>query len=216
MKNSYITNNSMNFKKLFCYISATLLFATLAPPAIGYAQTSTFKYSNEGLKKGNIESQFQHLNYISRTQDPYKLIRKENLDIIKKNVQDSIAVLSKEIGSLKSASGNVVANTKVLKDSLAQVTQDLQQERAKTDSISFLGIAFSKSSYHMLVWSLIIVFGLLFLIMLASFRKAKVDAVDHKKTVEQVQDELQTLRKKSIENEQKLRRQLQDELNKRL
>ncbi|WP_270088497.1 hypothetical protein [Sphingobacterium sp. SYP-B4668] len=206
----------MNFKKLFCYISTILLTIISVMPTSGFAQTGTFKYSNEGLKKGTIESQFQHLNYISRTQPPYKLIRSENLDIIRQNIRDSITVLTKEIATLKSSSSNVAANTKALQDSLGNVAQELQQEQAKTDSISFLGIPFSKSTYHMLVWTLIIVFGLLFLIMLASFRKAKVDTVEHKKTAEQVQDELQTLRKKSIENEQKLRRQLQDELNKRL
>ncbi|MGJ1432673.1 hypothetical protein [Sphingobacterium sp. UBA5789] len=216
MKLIYNTTDCMNFKKLFCYISATLLFAILSFPSGSTAQTSTFKYSNDGLKKGTIESQFQHLNYISRTQDPYKLIRKENLDIIKKNVQDSIARLSQEINTLKSSSTNFASNTKALQDSVKNVSQELEKERSKTDSISFIGIPFSKATYHTMVWAIIIVLALLFLITLASFRKAKVDTVDHKKTTDQLQDELQTLRKKSMENEQKLRRQLQDEINKRV
>jgi len=60
-----------------------------------------------------------------------------------------------------------------------------------------------------------VVFVLAFIITLASFRKARLDTIDHKKTTEELQEDLQTLRKKSLEKEQQLKRQLLDEQMKR-
>ncbi|TYP95884.1 hypothetical protein BC792_10980 [Sphingobacterium allocomposti] len=168
------------------------------------------------IQKGTLNDQFTNLSNLSRSQDAdFKLIRKTNLEIIRKNVIDSISRYQKEIADLKANSSSSVNTVKTLRDSVSALDTQLQAERQKTDSISFLGIAFSKGTYHTIVWALIIVLAIAFLATLASFRKAKVDTNEHKKTTEELQEELQTLRKKSMEKEQILKRQLLDEQMKR-
>ncbi|MBD1428614.1 MULTISPECIES: hypothetical protein [Sphingobacterium] len=163
-----------------------------------------------------IQSQFQVLLNQSRNQDAdFKIIRKSNIDIIQRNVSDSIAKYTKEIASLKANSSSSVQQVQSLKDSVQTLSESLRVEQEKTDSISFLGIDFSKPSYHMLVWSIIAILGLAFFIILFSFRKAKVDAVEHQKTAEEVQNDFQAYKKKAMETEQKLKRQLLDEQMKR-
>lgn len=163
-----------------------------------------------------IQSQFQVLLNQSRNQDAdFKIIRKSNIDIIQRNVADSITKYTKEIATLKSSSSSSVQQVQSLKDSVQTLSQSLKVEQGKTDSISFLGIDFGKSSYHTLVWSIIIVLALAFFIILVSFRKAKVDAIEHQKTAEEVQNEYQAHKKKALEMEQKLKRQLLDEQMKR-
>lgn len=163
-----------------------------------------------------IQSQFQVLLNQSRNQDAdFKIIRKSNIDIIQRNVSDSIAKYTKEIASLKANSSSSVHRVQSLKDSVQILSESLRVEQEKTDSISFLGIDFSKPSYHMLVWSIIAILGLAFFIILFSFRKAKVDAVEHQKTAEEVQNDFQAYKKKAMETEQKLKRQLLDEQMKR-
>ncbi len=166
--------------------------------------------------KGAIDSQFYFINTLSRSQDAdTKLIRKTNLEILRRNTMDSITRLKREITDIREASSSALATTQSLRDSVATLEGDLRVERDRTDSISFLGIDFQKSNYHTLVWVLIFVFAIAFLVSFFAFKKSKVDTVEHQKTVQELQEELQSFKKKSMEKEQLLKRQLLDEQLKR-
>ncbi len=128
--------------------SHTLLEAqtpTAAPATTAAQQDNAFKYSPDGLKKGSLANQFDHLNYISKNNYDFKMVRKTNLDIVKRNVIDTVAKLHKEISSLKSSSSNYTSNTKTLQDSIQVLKVQLAQEKEKTESFSFLGINTSKT-----------------------------------------------------------------------
>lgn len=168
------------------------------------------------LKTASLDSQFVYLNLQSRNQDKdFKIIRKTNLDIIRQNVKDSLSIYKKQISGLKGDASSTEGSLQTLQDSVTNLSAALQTEQQKTDSISFLGIQFSKSSYHTMVWVIIIVLAIALFGILAAFRKAKVDTEESKNTVDELQEELQTLRKKSMEREQLLKRQLLDEQLKR-
>ncbi|MGG5903791.1 hypothetical protein [Sphingobacterium daejeonense] len=190
-------------------LSFILLFWVLSPSL--YAQTLQQK-----LKTSPLDSQFVYLNLQSRNQDKdFKIIRKTNLDIIRQNVKDSLSTYKKQISELKGDASSSAGSITGLQDSVKNLSAALEQEQQKTDSISFLGIQFSKSSYHMMVWIIIVVLAIALFAILAAFRKAKVDTDESKHTVDELQEELQSLRKKSMEREQQLKRQLLDEQLKR-
>lgn len=168
------------------------------------------------IQEGTLNEQFTNLSNMSRSQSAdFKLIRRTNLEIVRTNVLDSISGYQKEIAALKENSLSSTGTISSLRDSVRVLDVALQAEQHKTNSISFLGMDFLKGSYHTMVWSIIIVFVLAFLVILASFRKVKVDASEYKKTTDELQEELQALRKKSLEKEQQLKRQLLDEQMKR-
>lgn len=179
------------------------------------AQTAGFKYSNAALKKGTLESQFQQLSYISRTSGDYKLIRRENLDLVKVNVLDSIQGYRKQIASLKDASSSHEGSTKALQDSIRTLKEQVTAEVAKIDSMSFLGLSVDKTVYNTVVWAIIAVLLAAAALFFSLFTKSKNDTLEYQLTAEKTQEEFQTLRKKSMEREQSLRRQLQDELNRK-
>ncbi len=168
------------------------------------------------LRTSSLDSQFILLNLQSRSQDKdFKIIRKTNLDIIRQNVKDSLNIYKKQITELNGSASSSAGSISNLQDSVNTLSAALTQEQQKTDSISFLGIQFSKSSYHSMVWAIIIVLAVALFGILAAFRKAKVDTDESKHTVDELQEELQALRKKSMEREQQLKRQLLDEQLKR-
>lgn len=190
-------------------LKTVLSFLFILSTFVSFGQLTLQQKLQSNLK---LEDQFQVLLLQSKNQDAdFKVIRKSNVDIIKKNVSDSISKYRKEIAQLKSNSSSSVNTVQSLRDSVTTLSTDLATEKAKTDSISFLGIDFGKGAYHTIVWSIIGVLGLAFIIILASFRKAKVDAVEHQKTAEEAINDYQVFKKKSMENEQKLKRQLLDE-----
>ena len=160
----------------------------------------------------NLQTQFQVLLAQSKSIDAdFKAIRKSNIEIIQKNVADSISKYTKEISTLKNSSSSSVANLAAIQDSLKTAQTELNTERQKKDSISFIGIDLDKGIYHTIVWAIISALALILIIVLASFRRAKVAAVEHQKTAEEVQNTFQTYKKKVMEVEQKLKRQLLDE-----
>jgi len=170
----------------------------------------------EALTKSSIDSQFYYLNILSRSQDAdFKIIRKTNLERVRQNTRDTLKTLRTEIQNLKQSSSSSVSANQQLTDSVQNLQTRLDAEKLKTDSISFLGIDFSKSGYHSFVWLLIIVLAIAFLATFFAFRKAKVDTVSSKKTAEEFQEELQIHKKKALEKEQLLKRQLLDEQLKR-
>lgn len=164
----------------------------------------------------DLKSQFETVLSQSRNQDAdFKIIRKSNIQIIQKNVQDSVAKYKDELAKITSQSANSISTISALRDSVQTLQDNLSVEKSKTESIGFLGIDFNKGAYHTLVWSIIAVLAIGFIVTLISFRKAKVDTVEHKKTAEEVQHDFQAFKKKAMETEQKLKRQLLDEQLKR-
>jgi len=191
------------------FIYSLLFFVFLAPAAQG-------QMLQQKLKTSSLDSQFVYLNLYSKSQSAdFKIIHRANLETIRQNVRDSLSTYRKKIADLSSSNSSSAGNIKGLQDSVNTLTTQLEAEQKKTDSISFLGIDFSKGSYHTMVWAIIIALGAAFFGTLVAFRKAKVDTDDSKKTIDELQDELQTLRKKSMEREQHLKRQLLDEQLKR-
>ena len=80
--------------------------------------------------------------------------------------------------------------------------------------MALFGIAMSKSGYNVLMWSIIA--GLLAFLLFFIFRFKNSNAItkEAKQKLTEVEEEFEEHRRNALEREQKVRRQLQDELNK--
>jgi len=177
------------------------------------ATPQTTSSSTGSLTAGTIDSQFIYLNRISRTQEDFKLVRRRNLDQIRQNVVDSLHLLRHE--AMESASQIAGLNQKVggLQDSLRFTKNELDDALKLGKTTSFLGMQISSFTYHMLLWGIII---LLIIILSYSFirmTRNNMTTREAKNSLENLQVEFDQHRKKSLEKEQKLMRQLQDEIN---
>lgn len=160
----------------------------------------------------DIQSQFQSLLTQSRNlESDFKMVRKSNIEIIQRNVNDTIAKYKKEVSELKNFTSESSVTISSLRDSLNNIQRELEIETSKKDTINFIGLDVSKGSYHTMVWIIIIALSLALFIITFSFRKAKTDAKEHQRTAEEVQNTFHTFKKKAMETEQKLKRQLLDE-----
>lgn len=196
-----------------------IIFAILMifiPFANVFSQTSQREPPKGSLTSGTIDSQFVYLYLISRTQDGIEHVRQSNLDRIRKNVADTIKALTKQIVDLKAKGNDQQATVATLSDSLQQARNDLQVAQREKDSFSFLGISLQKGTYSLLLWSLVFVLAAALAFYIYRYNQSHVITKDAKKAIEQLQTEFDQHRKKSLEKEQKLKRQLQDELNKRM
>jgi len=182
-----------------------------------FGQTTSKREPPKGsLTSGTIDSQFIYLYAISKTQDGIEHVRQTNLEQIRKNVSDTIKALTKQITDLKAKENGQQAAVDAMTDSLSQARNDLQIVQREKDSFSFLGISLQKSTYSLIMWGLVLLLAIALTFYIYRYNQSHVVTNDTKKAIEELQEEFDQHRKKAMEKEQKLKRQLQDELNKRL
>lgn len=174
-----------------------------------------FDTPHNSLNGGTIANQFDYINKSSNNYQEYKVVKKTSLEKLEKNIVDSLKGMQSKLSNVNTTLNNHDNEVSSLKDSLIQINQELKTTKDQKESFSFLGILLSKSTYNTFVWCLIgiLMFALLFYVY--RYRQGHTVTADAKKTLDELKEEFDQHRKKSMEREQKLNRRLQDELNKR-
>jgi hypothetical protein len=171
---------------------------------------------SQGVKKDTLTlpQQFDKIYRTSTSYQEYKVISKARFQALKANVTDSLNILKKEVQSksqLISSQKDSIRDIKKVSDTFQT---DLNLTVAEKNNINFLGIGFSKSTYNIIVWSLIVLLTIFLLYFSYKYKNSYVITSEARENLKEVEDEMATYKKKSLEREQKLRRELQDEINK--
>ena len=194
----------------FAKILITFLLC-VSTTGIIFAQEEEEKGS---LNSGTIESQFDYMYKKSPKWEDYRSVKTNNLFKFKNNVIDSL----KQARKIYAESQNVVSAQKTEIDSLnvkLEATKgNLMAVTEEKDSIKLLGIPMSKTGYNTILWTIIAALTGLLLFFIGKFKRSNTVTVDAKKAKAEIEEEYESHRQRSIEREQKLRRELQDELNK--
>ncbi|MGB5171751.1 MAG: tRNA (guanine-N1)-methyltransferase [Eudoraea sp.] len=170
------------------------------------------------LDKGTIESQFQYLyqksgNYNAEGKR-YEVVRTINLDKLKKNVLDSVSAARTNAAALKSTISTHEATIESLNTKLKETTENLTTVTDEKDSMSLLGAQVSKGTYNVILWTIIVGLLLLLLLFVYKFRRSNILTQDAKSNLSELETEYEDHRRRALEREQKISRQLQDEINK--
>jgi len=168
----------------------------------------------------SINGQFDKIYRTSTTYKPagtnkkYKVINLLNYQQLKANVLDSLKKLEKEISKQENLLNSEREQTQKTNQLLAKTQSDLLASNKKENSISLFGIQLSKMNYNLLLWSIIIITLLLLFYFIFKFFRSNSLTKEAQNNLLDVEQEFEQHRKKSLEREQKLRRELQDEINK--
>ncbi len=144
----------------------------------------------------------------------YEVIRLTDLNRIKSNIFDSINNANQSIKSLSATIANNKSEIEDLNVRLQETTNNLKSVTSEKDSMSFFGAMVSKGTYKLILWSIILGLLLLLLLFIYKFRNSNVLTNQAKTALEDVEKEFEEHRRRALEREQKISRQLQDELNK--
>ncbi len=171
---------------------------------------------NKGNDKesSSIEQQFEELYKKSSSYQKYKVIDKKAYSDLKRNVVNSIKGLESTINSKQGSITSLETESKSLKDQITELNQKLDASLAQENEISFLGINLTKTSYNLLVWSIISILIVLLVFFVYRFKNSNTVTKNTKIAFNDIEEEFELHKRKSLENEQKLRRKLQDEINK--
>ncbi|HPE82319.1 MAG: hypothetical protein KDC94_05570 [Aequorivita sp.] len=166
------------------------------------------------VNKNTLNDQMTEAFDKSNSYQEYKVVKKKQLATLRRNILDSVSTLQKKIALMESE----VSQERIAVDSLAQNLKNTQQNlikaKEKEDGIEVFGILTSKATYNAIMWGIIsillLISGFLFYRFLNSH---KITNAAQLKMAE-MEIELEDYRRNSLEREQKLRRKLQDEINK--
>ena len=192
-----------------------LLGAALLIGNLQFAQSQS-ETEEPSLDGGTIDSQFEFVdkksgNYRAEGRR-YEVVRTLNLDKLRQNVKDTLEAFNKNKAELKAIIAGNEASIASLNDKLEQTTSNLNKVTEEKDSMSFLGLMVSKGSYNLIMWTMITVLFLLLLLFIYRFRNSNYLTQEAKVRLSELEQEYEDHRRRALEREQKISRQLQDEI----
>lgn len=191
----------------FIYTFLLVLLIT----TVSYGQTEEAKPS---LDNGTLESQFDYLYRKSSSYQEYKVVKKTNYTKIKGNVLDSLKSIKNELNNTKQLVTNQATEINDLKANLKTTNDNLTGVTIEKDNIKFLGISLTKASYNSILWSIIVGLVLFLLLFIYKFKNSNSITKQANQLLSETEEEFIQFKTVALEREQKVRRELQDEINK--
>jgi hypothetical protein len=179
-----------------------------------FAQTESSEEPKPSLDGGTLESQFDYLYRKSSSYQEYKVVKKTSYQKIKGNVLDSLSSIKKELGDTKKIVEVQASEITNLKDDLKITNDNLSAVTKEKDNIKFLGMPMTKSAYNSLLWTIIFSLVALLLFFIFKYRSSNSITTQAQGLLADTEKEFEAYKAKALEREQKVRRELQDELNK--
>lgn len=158
----------------------------------------------------NIVSDFDSLVKSSNNYQQYKVIKKASLNAFRKDLTSTSDSLTSKILNLEDKIKNFEVETKDLSKQIKDTNAELDTLKAAKDEISLLGLNMTKSSYTILVWSIILVLIVILLFLLAKYRNRNSITQELKENLKNTNTEFEQYRHRAIEKQQKLGRELLD------
>lgn len=194
---------------LLITLNVTFISAQTTPAA-----TQTEQDDKLSLNSGTIDNQFEYVIQKSNRYQDYKVVKKTWLYALKAHTLDSLKAVKKDLVSTQEVVEKQAAEISTLKSSLSETQGTLDATNIEKDSMSLFGMQMSKSSYNTLMWSIIGGLFACLLFFIFQFRNSNSVTRQAKKALAETEEEFEEHRRVALEREQKVRRQLQDELNK--
>lgn len=178
------------------------------------AQTDTDDDEKLSLNSGTIDNQFEFVIRRSNSWQDYKTVKKTWLYSLKAHTLDSLKAVHKDLLDTQAIVKKQVDEIESLKSNLSNTESTLNATNDEKDNISLFGIQTNKASYKVLMWSIIGGLLALLLLFIYKFKGSNSATREAKHKLDEIETEFEEHRRNALEREQKVRRQLQDELNK--
>ena len=168
-----------------------------------------------GAVEAPLQQQFDEMLDASNRYQDFKVVRREFLDAFMSNVSDSISGYTERISQLESDVAGLENQIEKRSTEVSDRDETIANLNNERDSVSLLGMQLSKGTYSLIMWSLVIGLLIALLVALGSTRIAAANNTELKRERDKLAGELEQSRKSRLTVEQELRRQLQDEINRR-
>ncbi len=200
-------------KNLFVLVLSCLISST------AFSQASTPKDDTLSLDKSTIENQFEYIlntsgNFKGTNGQAYEAVKLKTFLALKSHTLDSLKTVHKNLVETQAVVKTQEIEISNLKANLDKTKLNLESTNTEKNNMALFGLQMSKANYNVLMWS--IIGGLLALLLLFIFKFKNSNTITKKANADliEIEEKFDEHRKTALEREQKVRRQLQDEINK--
>lgn len=179
-----------------------------------FAQDSNDEEDKLSLNSGTIDNQFEFVIQRSNNYQDYKVVKKNWLYTLKAHTLDSLQAIHKNLADTQAVVDNQNKEISDLKTNLSNTQTTLVNTNKEKDSMALFGMQMSKSGYNALMWTIVGILLALLVLFIYKFKNSNTVTREAKLALAEIEDEFEEHRKTALEREQKVRRQLQDEINK--
>ncbi|NNK87027.1 MAG: tRNA (guanine-N1)-methyltransferase [Flavobacteriaceae bacterium] len=166
------------------------------------------------LNEGTIDNQFEFVIRRSNSWQDFKVIKKNWMYTLKAHTIDSLNALHEQLDSTRNVVSQQKSEIDELRNNLNNTQSTLDSTNLEKDSMALFGMQMSKGAYNTLLWSIVAGLFILLLVFIFKFRSSNAITRAAKRSLEETEQEFEEHRRVALEREQKVRRQLQDEINK--
>ncbi len=165
------------------------------------------------LPNAPLQEQFVFLKDQSNSYKDKKIIREARLNRFWTNVKDSLAQVQQQLTATQAKFNTQGAEIGSLNETITEQQKTVDASEHASTHISVMGIDMLKNSFLSFFWITASILTLLLLVALYQYRNSKQVTSKTQYNLRAIQRELEDFRKKSLEKERKLRRELQTERN---
>jgi len=196
---------------------ASLILLFLVSSITSFSQTKA--EDGLSLNEGTIDNQFEYVlkksgNFKGTNGQAYEAVKRSMFYTLRAHTIDSLNTLKTKLENSKSTVDTQQKEINDLKTKLNSTQSTLNSTNLEKDSMSLLGMQMSKTNYNVLMWTVIAALLALLILFVYKFKNSNSVTRNAKKALDEIEDEFDEHRRTALEREQKVRRQLQDEINK--
>jgi hypothetical protein len=192
--------------KNFLILTSLLFSFTLS------AQVNNAVVEDEG--QHTVKSSFEEMLSRSNRYQEFKVVKITSLNQFIVEVQDSLNIIQKKYNQEVADKKNYMAQVETLNDTIATKDSRVANLISQRDNIETAGMNMDKGSFSTAMWiALLTLIGLLIALFLRN--KAIASSQKHiRNNLSEMETELATVKKRALEREQELKREVQDYVNK--
>jgi len=161
-----------------------------------------------------LRGSFDQMVSTSNNYQEFKVVKRTKLNAFIREVQDSINIVQKDLNAEIKNTRGLRSEVKTLNDTIANKENQILQLSADRDNINTVGMSMNKESFSTAMW--VALMALLGLLIVLFFRSKSVSSTlrSTKGSLGEMEAELATVKKKALEREQELKREVQNYVNK--
>ncbi len=178
------------------------------------AQNSSTSTPEDNSIQGQFETIIRKSTNYRQNGKRYEVVRLIELNALQKNVLDTIKTSNGTIATLQATIAENETAISSLNAKLDETSNNLEKITEEKDSMPFFGSLVSKSTYKLIVWSIIVGLLIFLTFFILKFRSSNALTLQAKSALADLEEEYEQHRRRALEREQKISRELHDERNK--
>jgi hypothetical protein len=174
----------------------------------------TFSQQVQPLDSISFENQFDNLIKNATKYEDFRVIKTSEILLLKANVTKSFSKLNSEITAKKYELNTQKIKNDSLIGELKTTEETISTLKSNMNNVSFLGIQINNTVFHTLLVVLFLTLIVLLILFIYKFNQSNKITLETTQNFKELEESFNVHRKNALEREQKISRQLIDEINK--